>query len=154
MNKKHLLLVFVLCLIGGLFCACHKEEEIKEPTDYRDKWVGEYEYQHFLFNIPLNKNILDTTFNYTKPLIVKKGERNSYLEIIVYEKDIVNNEESIIYSFAVDSFGTIQSGRIVNHQNLNPINGHFNHYGEFYFQYYDNALNLKRTYKGKKIKHS
>ena len=44
MNKKHLLLVFVLCLIGGLFCACHKEEEIKEPTDYRDKWVGEYEH--------------------------------------------------------------------------------------------------------------
>ena len=41
MNKKHLLLVFVLCLIGGLFCACHKEE-IKEPVDYRDKWVGEY----------------------------------------------------------------------------------------------------------------
>ncbi len=41
MNKKHLLLVFVLCLIGGLFCACHKEE-IKEPTDYRDKWVVEY----------------------------------------------------------------------------------------------------------------
>ena len=44
MNKKHLLLVFVLCLIGGLFCACHKEEDIKEPTDYRDKWVGEYEH--------------------------------------------------------------------------------------------------------------
>ena len=44
MNKKHLLFVFVLCFIGNLFCACHKEEEIKEPTDYRDKWVGEYEH--------------------------------------------------------------------------------------------------------------
>ena len=33
-----------MCLANILFCSCQKEEEIQEPVDYRDKWVGEYEH--------------------------------------------------------------------------------------------------------------
>ena len=55
MNKKHLLLVFVLCLIGGLFCTCHKEE-IKEPTDYRDDCLGTY----YCTGTSRGKSVVDT----------------------------------------------------------------------------------------------
>ena len=39
---RYSLLALVILL---LFCSCHKEEE---PTDYRDKWVGEYSSFHDL----------------------------------------------------------------------------------------------------------
>ena len=41
MKRENVFSVITLLMIGCLLNACHKEEE---PTDYRDKWVGEYEY--------------------------------------------------------------------------------------------------------------
>ena len=112
MNKKHLLLVFVLCLIGGLFCACHKEE-IKEPTDYRDKWVGEYECVEYYTN-------------YTN----ETGQRQSgsTKQKLQIEKDVtVNNikisnnigiatitEEGNFHSMKHASWGTYYSGCFFN----------------------------------------
>ena len=59
-----------MCLANILFCSCQKEEEIKEPTDYRDKWVGEYE--HFDQNGIRNGSIFITkVYDYDSRIWVK-----------------------------------------------------------------------------------
>ena len=40
-TREPLLYSLFALVVFSLFCSCHKEE-IKEPIDYRDNWVGEY----------------------------------------------------------------------------------------------------------------
>ena len=59
-----------MCLANILFCSCQKEEEIKEPADYRDKWVGEYE--HFDSNGEKDGSIFITkVYDYDSRIWVK-----------------------------------------------------------------------------------
>ena len=104
MKRENIFLVISLLIICCLLNACHQEEEIKEPSDYRDDCLGTY----YCTGTSSGKPVVDTlkvvkiTYNddqinitgkyiYTRVYIFLKHDGKQFFELYDQQEDRLRN---------------------------------------------------------------